>query len=89
MARRTYLYSPSPEDIRALLHDAGLSAYAAAPLVGVSVQALQQAIDGKTTLRGGLWELLRIKLVQAERDALPEPLLKEWRTAGPQKQKAP
>lgn len=71
MARRTHLQSPSPEQIRALLTGADLSAYAAAPLIGVSAQALQQALDGQTTLRGSTWLLLRIMLTQAARDALP------------------
>jgi len=71
MARRTHLQSPSPEQIRTLLDDAGLTPYSAAPLIGVSAQALQQALDGQTTLRGSTWLLLRIMLTQAARDALP------------------
>lgn len=73
MARRTHLPTPSPEQIRALLDEAGLSAYAAAPLIGVSVQALQQAITGATVMRGSAWLLLRIMLSQSARDELPTP----------------
>jgi hypothetical protein len=44
MARRTHLPTPNPEQIRALLDDAGLTPYSAAPLIGMSARSLQQAM---------------------------------------------
>lgn len=76
MARRTHLQSPSPEQIRTLLDDAGLTPYSAAPLIGMSARSLQQAVTGEIAMRGYAWLLLRIMLRQSARDELPAPRVK-------------
>lgn len=73
MARRTHLPTPSPEQIRALLDDAGLTPYSAAPLIGMSARSLQQAVAGEIAMRGYAWLLLRVVLSQSARDELPAP----------------
>lgn len=75
MARRTHLPTPSPDQIRALLEDAGLTPYSAAPLIGMSARSLQQAVAGEIAMRGYAWQLLRIMLSRSARAELPEPLV--------------
>ena len=74
MTRRTHLPTPRPEDIRAQLGDAGLRAYKAAPLIGMSEQGLRQAMAGQTVMRGSAWMLLRVRLSASARAELGEPL---------------
>lgn len=71
MTRSTHLESPEPADVRALLAEAGWSAYRAAQLIGITARAMQQACSGETRLRGALWQLLQIHARQSARDALP------------------
>lgn len=75
MTRRTHLPTPSPEQIRALLDAAGLNAYSAAPLIGMSEQGLRQALAGQTTMRGSAWLLLRVTVSASARAELPAPLI--------------
>jgi len=74
MARRTHLPTPHADEIRALLQKAGITAYKVAPLIGVSEQALLQAMAGQTTMRGTAWKLLRVTLSRSARAELQEPL---------------
>ncbi len=71
MTRSAHLNSPSPDELRALLDAAGWTAYAAAPMIGVTQSALAQAIRGETRLRGTAWRLLQILASQSARNALP------------------
>ena len=75
MARRTHLPVPSPEQIRALLDAAGLNAYSAAPLIGMSEQAIRQSLSGQTNMRGSAWKLLRVTVSASARAELPAPLI--------------
>lgn len=75
MTRSTHLPSPTASELSELLKAAGWTAYRAAGMVGITASAMQQAVRGETTLRGGLWRLLQINASQAARDALPDPVL--------------
>lgn len=67
--------SPSPEQIRNLLDEAGLTPYAAADLIDMSARSLQRAVAGEIAMRGYAWRLLRIMLSKSARAELPEPLV--------------
>jgi len=78
MTRSTHLPHPSPDEVRALLSAAGLSAYAAAKNlpIGVSANMLQKALKGERQLSGQAWRLIQITLTQSARDDLPPPIIK-------------
>lgn len=57
--------------MRALLDAAGWTDYRAAKEIGMTVGAFGQVTRGETRMRGTAWRLLRIMLLQSERNALP------------------
>jgi hypothetical protein len=58
-----------------LLAEAGLSAYAAAALVGVSPRQMQLACAGARDLGPAAWRLLCVTLSRSARRRLPPPVV--------------
>lgn len=77
MTRSTHLPHPSPDDVRTLLAEAGLTPYAAAQTlpIGITRQALELALGGKRQLSGTVWFLLRLCLSKSARRELPAPVI--------------
>lgn len=71
MTRSTYIQTPEPAEVRALLEAAGWTGYEASKRLGVTNSAFAQILRGETRMRGALWQLLQIHASQSARDALP------------------
>lgn len=66
--------SPTPAQITALLDSAGLTAYAAGPMIRINARQLQRAIAGAGKLHPSTWLLLQVTLSASERAKMPEPV---------------
>ena len=77
MTRSTHLPHPSPDDVRALLDAAGLSAYAAAKTlpIGINARGLQSVLSGDRKMSGQVWFLLRLCLSKTARRELPKAII--------------
>jgi len=68
--------TPTPAQIRALLDSCAppLSAYSAAPLIGITARQMQSALAGTRNLSAPGWIALRVVLSAKARKALPVPV---------------
>ena len=64
--------SPTPAQITALLDSAGLTAYAAGPMIHIKARQLQRAIAGAGKLHPSTWRLLQVTLSKSARAKLPK-----------------
>lgn len=74
-AARLTMTPYTTEALNALLSAAGLSAYAAAKLIGLSPRAMQDAAAGTTRLSEQSWRLLQVTVSRSARRALPKAVL--------------